>query len=204
MNTLRFQQQSQTLSQRHLYSGKPLAILAIVSAVSTLLISGVCVFQSSLVGASGPLVIVGFTVYLLVIATIMRFDWRGFLTMNGFLKWKSMTGKQRLIVGGLFVVLNVFFLGIYLVQAYQTYSHYKQSEPLRRKRKLAGLEADLGMIPRTEGNCHRCHQPLQLGAEFCVYCGERAMERPRICPECSTTTLPDARWCPACGAQLDT
>ena len=204
MNTLRFQQRSQTLSQRHLYSGKPLATLAIASVASTLLISGVYVFQGSLGWASGPLAIMGITIYLLVIATIMRFDWRGFLTMNGFLKWKSMTGKQRLIVGGLFVVLNVFFLGIYLVQAYQTYSHYKQSEPLRRKRKLAELEADLGMIPRTEGNCHRCHQPLQLGAEFCVYCGERVMERPRICPECSTTTLPDARWCPACGAQLDT
>jgi len=204
MNKLRFQQQSQTLSQHHLYSGKPLAILAIASAVSTLLISGVYVFQSSLVGASGSLAIMGFTVYLLVIATIMRFDWRGFLTMNGFLKWRSMTGKQRLIAGCLFVALNVVVLGIYLTQAYQTYCCYKKLEPLRRQRKLAELEADLGMIPQTEGNCHKCHQPLQLGAEFCVYCGERVMERPRICPECSTTTLPDARWCPACGAQLDT
>ncbi|TMC17282.1 MAG: zinc ribbon domain-containing protein [Chloroflexi bacterium] len=204
MNPLRFQQQSQTLSQRHLYSGKPLATFAIASAVSTFLISGVSVFQSSLGWASGPLAIMGITIYLLVIATITGVDWRGFLTMNGFLKWKSMTGKQRLIVGGLFVVLNVFFLGIYLVQAYQTYSHYKQSEPLRRKRKLAELEADLGMMPQTEGNCHRCHQSLQLGAEFCAYCGESVMERPRVCPECSTITLPDARWCPACGAQLDT
>ena len=64
-----------------------------------LLISGVYVFQSSLVWASGPLAIMGITIYLLVIATTMRFDWRGFLTMNGFLKWKSMTGKQRLIAG---------------------------------------------------------------------------------------------------------
>ncbi|TMD76346.1 MAG: hypothetical protein E6I97_11525, partial [Chloroflexi bacterium] len=61
MNPLRFQQQSQTLSQRHLYSGKPLATLAIASAVSTFLISGVSVFQSSLGWASGPLAIMGIT-----------------------------------------------------------------------------------------------------------------------------------------------
>src|SRR5437899_13049938 len=109
MNTLRFQQRSQTLSQRHLYSGKPLATLAITSVASTLLISGVYVFQGSLGWASGPLAIMGITIYLLVIATIMRFDWRGFLTMNGLLKWKSMTGKQRLIAGCLFVALNVVF-----------------------------------------------------------------------------------------------
>ena len=204
MNRLRFQQQSQALSQRHLYSGKPLATLAIASVVSTILVSGVYVFQSSLGWASGPLAIMGITIYLLVIATITGVDWRGFLTMNGILKWKSMTGKQRLIVGCLFVVLNVFFLGIYLTQAYQTYRCYKKSEPSRRQRKLAELEAALGMIPQTEGNCHKCHQPLQLGAELCAYCGESVMERPRICPECYTTTLPDARWCPACGAQLDT
>ena len=204
MNTLQSQQQSQTMSQRHLYPVKLLATLAIASVVSMLLISGDFVFLSSLSWASGPLAIMGFTIYLLVIAAISVVDWRGFLTMNGFLKWKSLTGQQRLFVGCLFVVLNVVVLGTYLTQAYQTYRCYKKLEPLRRQRKIAELEADLGMIPRTEGNCHRCHQPLQLGAEFCVYCGERAMERPRICPECSTTTLPDARWCPACGAQLDT
>ena len=204
MNTFQFQQQSQTMSQRHRYSGKLLATLAIASIVSMLLISGVYVFQSSLVWASGPLAIMSFTIYLLVIATITRIDWRGFLTMNGLLKWKSMTGKQRLIVGCLFVALNAVVLAIYLALAYQTYRRYKQLEPLRRQRKIAEQEAELGMIPPTEGNCHKCHQPLQLCAEFCAYCGARVTERPRICPKCYATTLPDARWCPACGAQLDT
>lgn len=204
MNTLQSQQQSQTMSQRHLYPGRLLATLAIASVVSMLLISGDFVFQSSLGGASGPLAIMGFTFYLLVIVTITVVDWNGILTMNGFLKWKSMSGQQRLFVGCLFVVLNVFILGFYLVQAYLTYRCYRQLEPLRRRRKIAEQEAELGIIPRTDGNCHKCHQPLQLGAEFCAYCGERVTEQPRICPECYATTLPDARWCPACGAQLDT
>src|SRR6266536_1813180 len=133
MNTLQSQQQSQTMSQRHLYPVKLLATLAIVS-----------------------------------------------------------------------VVLNVFFLGLYLLQAYQKYRYYWQLEPLRQKLRIAKQEAALGMIPQTDGNCHKCHQPLQLGAEFCVYCRERVVEQPRICPVCYARTLPDARWCPECGTQLDT
>ena len=203
MNLFQSQQQSPATSQHHLYPGKLLTTLAIASVVSMLLISGDFVFQSSLGWASGPLAIMGFTIYLLVIAAVTVVDWRGFLTMNGFLKWKSPTGRQRLFVGCLFVVLNVVVLGIYLTQAYQTYRCYKKLEPLRRQRKIAELEAELGMIPRTDGTCHKCHQPLQLDAEFCAYCGETVTQRPRICPACSTTTLPDARWCPACGAQLD-
>jgi len=113
MYTLQSQQQSQTMSQRHLYSGRLLATLAIASVVSMLIISADYVFQSSLGWASGPLAIMGFTIYLLVIVTITVIDWHGFLTMNGFLKWKSMTGQQRLFVGCLFVVLNVFVLGFY-------------------------------------------------------------------------------------------
>lgn len=204
MNTLQFQQQSQTTPQRYLYPGKLLATLAIAPVVSMLLTSADFAFQKSLGGASAPLAILSLAIYLVVIAAIIVFDWRGFLTMNGFLKWKSLTGQQRLIVGCLFVALNVFVLGFYLAQAYLAYRHYKQLEPLRQRRKVAEQEADLGMIPQTDGNCRRCHQPLQLGAEFCAYCGERVMERPRICPECYTRTLPDARWCPACGTQLDT
>jgi RNA polymerase subunit RPABC4/transcription elongation factor Spt4 len=204
MKLFQSQQQSQATSQRHLYPGKLLAPLAIAPVVSMLLISGADVFQSRLGGASSPLAIIGFAIYLLVITTILAVDWRGFLTMNGWLKWKSMTDQRRLIAGCLFGVLNVVVLGIYLAQAYLTYRRYRQLEPLRRRRKIAELEAELGMIPRIDGNCHKCHQPLQLGAEFCAYCGETVTQRPRICPECYATTLPDARWCPVCGAQLDT
>jgi RNA polymerase subunit RPABC4/transcription elongation factor Spt4 len=203
MKNLQMQHQSQKMPQRHLYSGKQLATFAIASAVSMLLISGDIVFLGNLGGASGPIAIIGLTIYLLVVATITAFDWRGFLTMNGLLKWKSMSGNQRLIVGCLFVALNVFVLGSYLVQAYRKYRHYQQLEPLRRRRKLAEQEAELGMIPQTDGNCHNCQKPLQLGKEFCPYCGESVTERPRICPVCYATTQPDARWCPECRSQLD-
>jgi len=67
-------QQSQTKAQRHLYTRKQLAVLVIVAFVSMLLISGDYVFQRSLGGASGPLALLGFTIYLLVITTIMIDD----------------------------------------------------------------------------------------------------------------------------------
>ena len=203
MNISQSQQQSQMTPQRHLYPLKLLATLATATVVSILLILSDHVFQSSLGSASTLLSITGYIIYLVVIATILVEDWRGFLTMNGFLRWKTMRGGKRLIVGVLFLALNVFFLGSYFVQAYLTYRRYKEQEPLRRRRKIAEQEAELGMIPRTEGTCHKCHRPLQLSAEYCVYCGEPVVERPRICPKCYTTTLPDARWCPACGTQLE-
>lgn len=202
MSRSRFQQQSQMTPQRHLYPVKLLATLATATVVSVLLILSDHVFQSSLGSVSQLLSITGYIIYLVVIATILVVDGWGFVTLNGLLKWKAMRGGKRFIVGVLFVALNVFFLGSYFVQAYLTYRRYKEQEPLRRRRKIALQEAELGMIPRTEGTCHKCHQPLQLGAEFCVYCGETVVERPRICPRCYTTTLPDARWCPTCGTPL--
>jgi hypothetical protein len=203
MSPFQSQQQLQGASQRHLYTGKQLATLVIASVISILLISVDFFFHSSLSAISGWLTIPGFTIYLLVISFIMVKDWRGFLTMNGSLKWKSLTGRQRLIVGCVFVILNAFFLEFYLAQAYLTYRRDKQLEPLKRRRKIAEQEAELGMMPRTDGTCYKCHQPLQLGAEFCVYCGARVTPRPRICPQCYATALSDARWCPECGAQLD-
>ena len=202
MSISRYQQQSQMTPQRHVYPVKLLATLATATFVSILLILSDRVFQSSLGILSPLLSYTGYIIYLVVIATILVEDGRGFLTMNGFLKWKAMWGGKRLVVGVLFVTLNIFYLSSYFVQAYLAYRRYKEQEPLRRRRKIAEQEAELGMIPRTEGTCHKCHRPLQLSAEYCVYCGETVVERPRICPKCYTTTLPDAKWCPACGTPL--
>ncbi len=73
---------------------------------------------------------------------------------------------------------------------------------LSMRRRTAHLEADLGIMPPTDGECVSCHQPLQVGATFCAYCGKPTVARPRICPACYTTTLPDARYCPQCGTVL--
>lgn len=195
MNTYQSQRWARAASQRYVYPGKWLAALVIASLISILLIFGS--------GISGVSTIASVSIYLLVILTILVKDGRGFRTLNGALKWRLMPDELKFMVGLLFFIGNVVFLGVYLVQAYITYRHDKQLEPLKRRRKIAELEAELGITPRTYGTCHKCYKPLQLGAEFCVYCGERVTPRPRICPECSATALPDARWCPECGAQLE-
>ncbi len=67
---------------------------------------------------------------------------------------------------------------------------------------IAELDAQMGFLPPAEGACRVCHKPLQVGAEFCSYCGETVIERPKVCPSCATTTFPDAKWCPNCRTAL--
>lgn len=194
MNQFQSQQKLPRLPQRHLYTGKQLATLVAAAVISIVLILGS--------GISGWLTILSVLIYMSVVSFLLVKDWRGFLTMNGGLKWRSMTDQQKLTIGCVFTVFNVVFLGIYFVQAYKTYRYDKQLEPLKRRREIAEKEAELGFMPHTDGTCYKCNQPLQVGAEFCVFCGARVTPRPRICPVCYATALPDARWCPECGAQL--
>lgn len=203
MNMQHVQQQEKRLSRIHLYSAKRLAGLTLATTVSVLLSAGDYLFHTGLSWTSGPILIASITIYLLVIATILLIDWHSFLTMNSALKWRSMTDFWMIFLGCIFVVFNIFFLGYYLVRAYQKYRNYRQLEPLRQKRKQAEIEAGFGIMPPTEGVCHKCHRPLQLGAEYCTYCRESVTERPRICPECYATALPDSIWCPSCGSQID-
>jgi hypothetical protein len=203
MNMQQVQQQEKRLTRIHLYSKKQLAGLTLAAAVSVLLSAGDYLFHSSLSWASGPILIASMTIYLLVIATILLMDWHGFLTMNGSIKWGSMTNTWMIFLGCVFVVCNIFFLGYYLVRAYQKYLNYKRLEPLRWKRRQAEAEAGEGIMLPTEGTCRTCHRPLLMGAEYCTYCRESVKERPRICPECYTRALPDSIWCPSCGSQID-
>jgi ribosomal protein L40E len=187
----------------YLYKGKQLVALTAASILSVLLSVGVYFFHRDLGSLNAPLTITAVVLYLLVIAFILVVDWRGFLTMNGAIKWAAMTDRRMVVVGCVFFVGNVFFLGFYLVRAYQKYRNDKQLEPLRQKRKNSRLEFELGMIPPTEGVCHNCQAPLQVGAEFCWNCGKSVMERPRICPICFATTQPEAEYCPKCGTHFD-
>jgi hypothetical protein len=203
MNMLQAQQLEKRLSRIHLYKGKQLVGLTLAAAISVLLSAGDYQFHSSLSWLSGPLVIASIILYLLVIATILVIDWHGFLTMNGGIKWRSMSDSRIIFVGCIFVLCNVFFLGYYLVRAYQKYRNYKRLKPLRVKRQEAELEAKLGFIPPTDGECRKCHQLIQVGSEFCSFCGESVIERPLICPQCFATALPGSKWCPSCRAPLD-
>lgn len=106
-------------------------------------------------------------------------------------------------ISGLPVTLMVVSLGLYILLSVVDHRNARRLAPLDRERRIAELEAQLGIPPATRGSCRDCAKPLQLGAHYCAYCRAPVVPQPRICPSCAATALPDATWCPKCGKSLD-
>lgn len=195
---------------RRLYSGRALTLLSGGYAAGLLLVlcdpATYSATSDTAGNGSSPGVLSGIGVFIMlcIVVAICVLDWRGATSLNGYIKWRSMRAWQQWILGYFLIGLSVFLVPIYLIQAFNTYRHAKQIEPELRKRKVAQLEADLGILPATEGTCRECGKSLQVGAEFCSYCGASICAKPLVCPVCSTTALPDARFCPKCRAPLQT
>jgi hypothetical protein len=201
--------EEQVLPQRRLYSKRTLLILA-----SGYITSGILYFVSGAIlssfsqpedaqlipGMLGSIAVLGF---IAVVVSLLIMDWHGFTTLNGWIKWRRMKTWQKLVVGYLFIGFSFLLVIPYLIQAYSTYTHDKAQEPARLRRKIAEQEIQVGIIPKTDGACRICHKPLQVDAEFCMYCGAVVKEHPKICPNCATVALADAKWCPKCRTPLD-
>lgn len=210
MRSTQTQAQSPSLpgqASRRLYSGRSLTALAATYVAGLILIladpttwnsdaSQSTASSTGVVESIGIIVLIGVTVAVAVI------DWRGFVSVNGAITWGRMNGWQKWVLGYFFLCFSPLITPVYLVQAFNTYRREKQEEPLRRRVRVARLEADLGIMPATDGVCPSCGKPQQVGAEFCVYCGKPLVEKPKVCPACGATALPDARWCPTCRTPL--
>lgn len=125
--------------------------------------------------------------------------------MRGTVKWGSMSWPERVGVVVFYAVLWALVLSmpiLYLIMAAKDTIAARGSSPPAIKLKIAELEASLNMAPPTEGECAHCHKPLQVGAEFCEFCGAPTAQRPRVCPHCATVALPGAAFCPNCRARL--
>ncbi len=155
--------------------------------------------HSSTFGLSGS---IGVILLFCVIVPILALDWHGFTTLHGSIKWRRMKAWQKGVVGYFFIGFAMFLLGIYFVQAFQRYRQEIALGPLKQRRRVAEMEAELGIMPPTEGVCRDCHKPMQVGAQFCAYCGVTAFEMPKVCPSCAAVTLPDAKFCPKCRTPL--
>lgn len=197
-------------AQRHRYSGRVLAVLAFGYIFSLILLfigaalSPAPTQNDTNLGFAGVLISIGGLLFIAIPIAVLIIDWRGFVTINGWIKWRRMSVWARWVVGYFALGIWPYVLPIYFFQAFQTYRYFKQQEPLERRRKIAQLEAQMGLMPHTEGTCRNCQKPLQVGAEYCAHCGAPVIEQPRICPNCATTTFPDAKWCPKCRYPLDT
>jgi hypothetical protein len=89
---------------------------------------------------------------------------------------------------------------LYLALAVKDTLDERKTRPDKHKLRTAKLEAELGMLPDVDGECPRCHQPAQAGAEYCMYCGVSVSHKPRVCLRCAATASADAQFCPHCGA----
>ncbi len=157
----------------------------------------------------GSLAGVGVVLLFIEEVGVMIYDWRGAITLRGAIKGKTIRipykGKQVGTVPTLvllYLFLPEIMLPVYLVRVAMDRHRATQLKHVEVRQRIAVMEAQLGILPPTEGVCRSCQKPLQVGAEFCSYCGVAVIERPKICPACATTTFPDAKWCPKCGTTL--
>lgn len=142
-------------------------------------------------------------VYLGVVVGVLALDWRHFLTLHGHIRWQELSWPARLGVVLLYAVLTVLIFSLpvlYLAFVVKDTLDERRARPDERKLKTAQLEAELGILPGVEGECPQCHQPLQAGAEYCMYCGVSVIQKPRVCPVCAATASPNAQFCPQCGS----
>lgn len=154
----------------------------------------------------GSLAGVGMLLLIAEIIFVLIYDWRGAITLRGAVKSQTMRKGKLVSTAPGYVLLYIFFpeimLPIYLVRTAADMHRAKEQRKLSLQHQIATMEAQLGILPPTRGTCRACHRPLQVGADFCQYCGETVVARPKICPACATTALPDARFCPKCRTPL--
>ena len=189
--------------QPYRYHGWLLGLLCVLFALS---LGAIWILpQTSSHYRPGPFYAVAMLTYLAVLVCVLVLDWRGFLTLHGHVDWSALSWHGRVGVVLLYVALWALVLSmpaLYLAFAVRdTYVAWKTSPPPVQL-KIAELEASLDMVPPTEGVCAQCHKPLQVGAEFCAFCGAATTPQPLVCPHCATVALPGSAFCPHCRARL--
>ncbi len=161
-----------------------------------------------MLGAGGYVASAGTLLYLAVYAALVAFNWNGFVRAIAAHRWfrGQQGGANGCLVLFLYLVVVPYVLGFYpfygLYQYARGYVNQRKLEPIEQQRRIATLEAKLGIEPSVEGECPQCGKPLQVDAEFCGYCGKRVRPEVRVCSQCGTVSLPNAEWCAHCGAAL--
>jgi hypothetical protein len=157
-------------------------------------------------GGGGSMTDLGTLFVLIDLVTILVLDWRGFATLRGRIDrredfFSRITNLCLLLA---FLIISPITVGIYLVLAVRDYRRDRNQRPIDRQRRIAEMEAELGILPGMQGTCRVCGKALQIGADYCAFCGAPSVERPLICPACAATALPGATYCPECRTRLDT
>lgn len=112
--------------------GASLALFAVGGALSgTPQLSSLPFVVSVLFAIGGLSVIFGVPIAVLIL------DARGFVTLNGSIKWSRMPFPVRLVVGCLALMLYPYMLIAYFIQAFQTYRQAKARERIQKPPDIA-------------------------------------------------------------------
>lgn len=120
-------------------------------------------------------------VFLGIVSSILVLDWRHILTLHGHINWATLSWPGRIgivLVYAFFMVLLLSLPLLYLVFALKDTIDQWRNRAHVIKLKTAELEASLGIVPGTKGECPQCRKPLQVGAEYCAYCGVSVSRKP--------------------------
>lgn len=182
--------------------GKPAKFYRYRGWVVAALIADYVFFWIAVAIGYRPISDLAVVIFFVEIAYTLVVDANGVVSLRGRLFHARLPKAATVVLGVLYVVLSFLWIIPYLIvtaldawrpRAEVTAEHYE---------RIAQMEGVLGILPTAEGTCPNCHKPLQLGAEFCAYCGAPMAPAPRLCPVCHARTFPDAQWCPECGAAL--
>jgi len=80
-------------------------------------------------GHAGALGNIGVLLFLTVFIAVLVRDFRGFVSLNGLITWRTLTGGQRFWLICLFVFFFIVLLGIYLVREVMGYYRLTQRRP---------------------------------------------------------------------------
>jgi hypothetical protein len=169
--------------------------------VASIIIAYIFFWVAIAIGYS-PVSDLAFVVLFAEIAFTLVMDANGVVSLRGRLFRSRPPKAITIALGIVYVVLSLIWLIPYLIVASLDAWRPRAEVTAEHYERIAQMEGVLGILPTAEGSCPNCHKPLQLGAEFCAYCGAPMAPAPRLCPVCHARTFPDAQWCPECGAAL--
>jgi hypothetical protein len=88
----------------------------------------------------------GISLFWGVLVSVLIMDWRGFLTINGWIQWQKGKAVKRILLGLLCLMVSPFLLGIYFVRVFRTQRRSPQliaagpvSLPSASKRPKVGI-----------------------------------------------------------------
>ncbi len=102
-------------------------------------------------GNAGALGTIGYLLFFIVFIAALVFDFRGFVSLNGAIHWRTLSGGKRFWLVLLFVFFFEILLGVYLVRAVAGYYRLTQRRPSDHLQRPGGSKLVRDALKRGSG-----------------------------------------------------